>query len=154
RQAKKADENLEREARKQADVTGEPEEKVKERLEQQTKERPYKVEFEANPDGPVYRGERLSKQYRLILNTLHHCYTAIYEPAKKVPGLCSKLETTIFILAEAELDAATDEQEAFYKAARVHGSQRLTDVLAELDGVSEREDETSAEMEEEEASAQ
>jgi hypothetical protein len=154
RQAKKADENLDREARKQAEATGEPPEKVKERLEQQTRERPYKVDHEATPDGPVFRGERLSRQYRLILNTTHRFYTDIYEPAKKVPGLCSKLEAAVFILAEAELDAASDEQEAFFKAVRVHGSQRLTDVLAELDGVSEREDEASAEMEEDEASAE
>jgi hypothetical protein len=69
------------------------------------------------------------------------------------PGLCSNLEATLFAIVEAELDAATEEQEAFFKAARVHGSQRLTDVLSELDGVNEREDEASAEMEEEEEAA-
>jgi hypothetical protein len=149
KQLKKAEENLEREARKQAQITGETVEDAKDRLEQETATRPYKVDFEAVTDGPIYRGERLGKQYRLILNTAHRFYSDVYEPAKKVPGLCSKIEAFLFVYAEAELDAG-EQQEGFYKTARVYSSQRLTDVLGELDGVVEREDEASAEMEAEE----
>lgn len=152
KQLKKAEENLEREARKQAQITGEKVEKAKERLEQETNAVPYKVDFEAMTDGPIYRGERLGKQYRLILNTAHRFYSDVYEPAKRVPGLCSKIEAFLFVYAEAELDAG-EQQETFYKAARIYSSQRLTDVLAELDGVAEREDEASAEMEAEETAA-
>jgi len=148
-QVQKGQENLEREARKQAEITGESVEKVKERLREQTIEFPYKVDAEAVPDGPIYRGVRLGKQYRLILNTCHRFYSDVYEPAKNVPGLSSKIEAALFVLAEAELDSGED-QEAFYKAARIYGSQRLTDVLDHLDGIVDREDEASAEMEAEE----
>lgn len=153
KQVKKAEENLEQKAKERADITGETVAKEKERLEREIAERPYKVEFEAVTDGPIYRGERLGGQYRLIVNTSHRFYTDVYEPAGKLPGLRSKLEAWLFVAAEAELDAVSDEQEAFFKAARVHWSQRLTDVLTDIDASGEQEDEASAEMEEQEASA-
>lgn len=154
KQGQKADENLEREAKKQAEVTGEPTEKARERVAQQAEKEPYKVDFESVPDGPIFRGERMGKQYRLIINTLHRFYTDVYEPAGRVAGLKSKIETALFVVAEAELDAEIgSEQEAFYKAGRIYLSQRLTDVLADLDADGDTEDEVSAEMEDDEAAA-
>lgn len=147
---KKADEQLEQEAKKQAAVTGETVDKTRERLEGQAAAQPYKVVFDPVPDGPVFRGERMGIQYKLIVNTQHRFYEDIYEPARQVAGLCSKLEAAMFVMAEAELDADGD-QEAFFKAGRVFLSQRLTDVLSFLDGAGESEDEKSAEMEDEEA---
>ncbi len=152
KQAKKAEDNLEREAKKQAEITGESPKKAKERIQQQTSEDRFKVLFEAIPDGPVFRGERIGKQYRLIINTLHSFYSDVYEPAVKVAGLPSKIEGALFVIAEAELDS-DGEQEAFYKASRVLLSQRMTDVLADIDASGESEDEASAEMEEEEATS-
>jgi hypothetical protein len=37
----------------------------------------------------------------MILNTSHRFSSDAYEPAKKVSGLCSKLEATLFVLAES-----------------------------------------------------
>ena len=150
KQVRKAEENLTRRAKERAEITGEPVEKERERLRNEAARRPYKVDFESSTDGPIFLAERLGMQYRLILNTSHRFYTDLYEPARKVPGLCSKMEAAIFILAEAELDAANDDQESFFKATRVHGSQWLADVLAEMDAAGDREDESSAEMEAEE----
>ncbi|WP_417849374.1 ATP-binding protein [Thalassoglobus sp.] len=146
---KRAEEQLDHEARKQSDITGEPVEQAKERIVEQTVQEPYKVAFEGIPDGPVFRGERMGGQYRLVINTRHRFYDDVYEPARQVAGLCSKLEAAMFVIAEAELDAES-EQESFYKAGRIFLSQRFTDVLAVLDGSGESEDEKSAEMEEEE----
>jgi hypothetical protein len=102
--------------------------------------------FEAMVDGPIFRAERMHKQYRLILNTTHRFYSDIYEVAEKVPGLKSKIETLLFVLAEMELDAG-EAQEAFFKSARMFASQRLTDVLNDLDAEGDREDEATSEME-------
>lgn len=151
-QVKKADDNLTMQAKKRAEVTGEPVEKEKERLAKEVSDRPYKVDFESMIDGPVYRPERLGSQYRLVVNTSHRFYSDLYEPAEKVPGLRSKLEALLFVLGEAELDS-NSERERFYKAERVYGSQRLADVLGDIDESGEREDEASAEMEEHETSA-
>ena len=151
-QTKKAEENLDEEARKQSELTGEPVDQAKERVRQQAAQQRFKVDFAAMPDGPVYRGERLGSQYRLIINTLHRFYNDVYEPAGKVAGLKSKIEASLFVAAEAELDAGP-EQEAFYKAGRILLSQRLTDVLADIDATGESEDEASAEIEDEESTA-
>lgn len=146
KQAQKAEENLELQAKKQSEVTGEPVADVKKRLADQAERFPYKVGFEAMVDGPIFRAERMHKQYRLILNTTHRFYTDIYEVAEKVPGLKPKIETLLFVLAEMELDAG-ESQEAFFKSARMFASQRLTDVLADLDHDGDREDEAASEME-------
>lgn len=148
-QAKKADENLLLQAKKRAEVTGEPVEKEKERLAAEVRERPYKVDFESMPDGPIFRPERLGPQYRLVLNTSHRFYSDLYEPAEKVPGLRSRLEALLFVFAEAELDSSGD-REKFYRAERVYSSQRLADVLAEVDETGDTEDAASADMEEHE----
>lgn len=150
RKKKKAEEQLEKEAKKQSEVTGEPVEKSRERITEQTAKEPYKVGFEAVPDGPVFRGERMGSQYKLIVNTRHQFYDDVYEPARSVAGLRSKLEAAMFVIVEAELDAEA-EQESFYRSGRVYLSQRLTDVLAVLDGTGESDDEKSAEMEDEES---
>ena len=131
-------------------MTNEPVDKAKEAIEKEVKERPYKVDFETMIDGPVYRPERLGTQYRLVINTSHRFYTDIYEPAGNVAGMKSALETMLFVLGESEVDT-TGEREKFYKSERVYSSQRLTDVLGELDDTGDTEDEASADMEDEEA---
>jgi hypothetical protein len=151
-QAKKAEENLLLQAKKRAEVTGESVEKVQEQLTEEVTQRPYKVDFEAMPDGPIFRPDRLGPQYRLVINTSHRFYSDIFEPAEKVPGLRSKLEAMLFVPAEAELDSSGD-RERFYKSERVYSSQRLSDVLADIDEAGEREDEASAEMEAQETEA-
>ena len=148
-QVKKAEENLTLQAKKRAEITGEPVAEAKEKIHQEVKERPYRVDFEPMPDGPIYRPERLGPQYRLVINTLHRFYTDVYEVAEKVPGLKAGLEATLFVLGEAELDA-TGDRERFYKAERVYGSQRLSDVLGDLDETGDTDDAASAEMEDEE----
>jgi len=149
RQAQKAEENLNREAKRRAELTGEPFEQAREQLAVQTSKQFYKVSFEALPDGPVFRGERMGRQYRLMVNTLHRFYSDLYEPAGQVPGLQSKLEAALFVAAEAELDSE-GTQETFFTSIRVFLSQRLSDVLAGVDGSGDREDEASATLEDEE----
>lgn len=149
-QVKKAEENLSLQAKKRAEVTGEPVEKAKEEVRNEVKDRPYKVDFEPMPDGPVYRPDRMGPQYRLVINTMHRFYSDVYEVAEKVPGMKAALEAMLFVLGEAEIDA-TGDREKFYKAERLYGSQRLSDVLADLDEAGDTEDEASAEMEDQEA---
>jgi hypothetical protein len=151
-QAKKANENLELQAKKRAETTGESVEKAKEEVQNEAKTRPYKIAFEAMPDGPVYRPERMGPQYRVVINTLHRFYTDVYEVAEKIPGMKAALEAFFFVLGEAEVDAV-GEREKFYKSERVVGSQRLTDVLTELDEAGDTEDGASADMEDEEVAA-
>lgn len=150
KQAEKAKQNLDLEIKRQAEVTGEAPDAVRDRIQEQTERKRYDIKFEAAPDGPVFRAERLHKQYRVFINTLHRFYSDVFEPAERVPGLRSRIELALFVLAEMELDAS-EEQERLYKSARIYASQRLTDAMEGLDGRDEREDEVSAEMEQEES---
>jgi len=151
-QAKKAEDNVDLQAKKRAEVTNEPVEEAKQKIEAEVKERPYKVDFESMPDGPVFRPERLGPQYRLVVNTSHRFYSDIYEPSESVPGLKSAIEALLFVMAETELDA-TGDREKFYKSERVYTSGRLTEVLGDLDDTGDTEDEASANMEDEETTA-
>ncbi len=145
----KAKEKLAAEATKQSQRTEKPLEEVLAEIEEQTQSRPYKVDFQAIPDGPFYRAERLGLQKCLIINTQHPFYSHLYDSPDSSPEIQTALEVLLFVLADAELDAE-GEFEVFYKNARKNWSDRLANALLQLDPKGTLRDKASAKQEERE----
>lgn len=148
----KAKEKLTTEATKESQRTERPLEEVLAEIEEQTQSRPYKVDFQAIPDGPFYRAERLGLQKRLIINTQHPFYLHLYDSPDSNPEIQTALEVLLFVLADAELDAE-GEFEAFYRNARKNWSDRLANALQQLDPKGILRDKESAKQEEREVAA-
>jgi hypothetical protein len=139
-QQEEAKKNLEAMAKKRAEITGEPTEKVIEHLTAQTSARRWEVEFAPIPEGPFYRPKRLGEQKRLVINTDHPFYGKIYNAAPTARGA---LEVLLFVLAERELEVKNDA-ETFYRAERQKWSERLRHALDKLLPDSALEDKASA----------
>jgi hypothetical protein len=143
----KAKEKLKTEAIKESKRTERPLEEVLAKIEEQTQSRPYRVDFQAIPDGPFYRAERLGLQKCLIINTQHSFYSNLYDSPDSSPEIQTALEVLLFVLADAELDAE-GEFEVFYMNARKNWSYRLANALLQLDPKGRLRDKVSAIQEE------
>lgn len=142
----KANQHLTEHAEKTSEKTGKPIEQSLDEVKKQTEARPFKVDFQAIPEGPFYRPERLGTQRRLIINTAHRFYTDVYNGPDATPGTQSALEVLLFVLADGELDAE-GAFEVFYKNARQDWSMRLNAALSRLDSAGAGADRASAQME-------
>lgn len=131
-------------ATKIAETTGKQKDDVVRELEAAAERRRFAVEFQAIPEGPFYRPQRLGEQKRLIINTQHPFYSKIYSVT---PEISSALEVLLLVLAEAELEADGDA-ETFYKSARTRWSERLRYALDRLHPDDEMRDKASAIAEE------
>ena len=145
----KAQEKLKTEAVKESERTDKPLEKVLKEIEEQTKTRPYKIDFQAIPEGPFYRPERIGIQKRLIINTQHPFYTHMYDSPDSNPAIQTALEVLLFVLADGEIDAE-GEFEGFYRSARKNWSDRLAIALEQINPSSSLADKASAKQEEQE----
>ncbi len=148
----KAEEKLRAEAARRSERTGKPLEQVLEDVRQQTRSHPYKVEFEAIPEGPFYIPNRIGLQKKLIINTTHPFYSHLYDSPDSTPGIRSALEVLLFAIADGELGAEGDF-ELFYKTARKYWSERLEKALLEHTPKNNIEDKKSARQEEQEVAA-
>lgn len=150
---KKAKEKLEAEAEKKSKQTGKPLEEVLEEIAAQVHACPYKVEFQAIPEGPFYRPDRIGLERRLIINTQHKFYSHLYNCPSSTPEIKAALEVLLFVLAEGELDVE-GEYEAFYVSSRKNWSDRLANALKDLDPNDTIVDKASAMQEEAEVAAE
>ncbi|HVM72838.1 MAG TPA: ATP-binding protein [Anaerolineales bacterium] len=130
-QQKRADENLEKEAKKIADQTKMPIEEVKHQKLLEAEQRPFKVEFEHLPESPFYRVVQLGGQKILYINRAHPFYTEIYSSDESGPYLKAALEVLLFVIGDSELDAF-DERLRFYQIERGRWSTSLATTLQRL----------------------
>lgn len=122
--------NLEDEVLTTAKATGESVEKVREKIQEVIKKRPWDIELQALDEGPFFRPKRMGEQKRIVLNTAHPFFTRLYEPA--APATKSALEVLLFVLADGEINA-DDNHAEFYQAERAHHwSPMLQTALAAL----------------------
>jgi len=140
RKGREGRESLDKEAKAIANATDQPEDKVREHLEEQTQKQRWKLILEANEDGPFYRVRRLGEQKQVILNTRHSFFSKVYEVHKEAQP---SIELLLFVLADSELDV-TGAAEEFYRSARMRWSERLRQALAELVTDGELEDKANS----------
>jgi hypothetical protein len=137
--------NLETEVLTTAQATGETVEKVREKIQEVIKKRPWDIELQALDEGPFFRPKRMGEQKRIVINTAHPFFTRLYEPA--TPATKSALEVLLFVLADGEINA-DDNHAEFYKAERAHHwSPMLQTALAALVPEQQLEDDKSTAIE-------
>lgn len=126
--------NLEREVDRLAKKAGVPAPKLREALEREAKERPYRVQRESQPGAPFYRLEQQGGQQVLYLNMAHRFFTDIYAPIEGRAGarLRTSLELLLFVVGSCEVDA-TGSVRFWYASERVEWSKRLHTALAKLE---------------------
>lgn len=149
---KRQKEAFDKEVQRRSKDSGVPPEIVRERLEAETRDQRYRVEEDAMRGGPFYWMEQRGAQKVLVLNTAHRFFTDVYGALDTTPRLQAALETMLFVLGDAELDASGD-RELFYKTERSHWSMQLEVALAQLDNWVPAEEEDEEDVAEEEASA-
>jgi Histidine kinase-, DNA gyrase B-, and HSP90-like ATPase len=130
-QAREAARNLEAHIQEVSEATGKPAEHVKAEHEALVEKRSWKADFQAVPEGPFYRPERLGERKRVIINTLHPFYTRVYNAPDASAEVRAGLELLLMVIGDAELRAKGDF-ETFYKNARGHWSERLANALSAL----------------------
>jgi hypothetical protein len=142
-----AEKNLEEEVAARTKETGKPEEEVRKEIAEETKTRPWDIDFDANEEGPFYIPKRMGDQKRIVLNTAHPFYTRLY--AKASGDVVSALQVMLFVLADGEIDAE-GHRATFYKSERNFWSGQLGIALASLVPQGTLDDEASSAMEAEE----
>jgi hypothetical protein len=130
-QQKRAEDNLEKEAKKIADQTNRPIEEVKQQKLLETEQRPFKVDFDYLPESPFYRVVQLGGQKTLYINRAHPFFTDMYSSDESGPYLKSALEVLLFVLGDAEL-GTFDERQRFYQIERGRWSTSLATTLQQL----------------------
>ena len=133
-QQQAAADNLEKEAQRQSKNQGRDADQVKEELERETLERPYKIERERSPEAPFYRVEQRGAQLVIWINTAHRFYTDVYAVLGGEEGgrVRAGLELLMFTLGSCEVHNTGDGR-IWYQGERVEWSRRLSAALAKLD---------------------
>ena len=117
----------------EAQSTSQPEAKVRERLERETKARPYLVASEEQPGASFFRVEEVGGQKRLYLNRSHRFYTDVYAAQGATGKVRNAIEVLLFVVGETELDAyANPDRRNFYVSERAAWSERLAHALDDL----------------------
>ncbi|GAB1688642.1 ATP-binding protein [Krasilnikovia sp. M28-CT-15] len=133
-QEQEATENLQKEIERAAQKAGVPPEVIASQKQQETIEKPYKVEFQEIPEGPFYRPELRGSQLVIILNTAHQFFTEIYATLSGFEGNRVRvgLELLLFVLGQSETEAMKERRD-WYQSERGDWSSKLTTVLARLE---------------------
>jgi hypothetical protein len=128
---KEGAENLEKKVKKLAAETDVPENLIRKSLEEQVNNRPYKLSYFDEDEGPFYRAEQVGGQVVIYLNKAHRFYTVLYNNPKTSAFLKNALAMIIFVLGHSEL-RVTDEKRKWYKIERNAWSVKLDATLENL----------------------
>jgi hypothetical protein len=128
---RKSRESFDREVDRRSNESGVPREQVKEQLERETQERPYRVNSESMVGAPFFRVDQIGGQKVLYLNTAHRFYKDVYAGPDSSPRMRAGLEVVLFAIGSGELNAEGDLL-TFYETERGRWSSRLNTALTQL----------------------
>ncbi|MCI0755738.1 ATP-binding protein [Teichococcus vastitatis] len=115
---------LEDAAVRRAGVTGRSVEEAKRAIEDETKRRPYRINFTDEQNGAFYEPVwEPAGQVVAHVNRLHPFYTALYGELLKLPGgrrAKEAVDVLLLALAKAEVTTDQDETKEFYEVQRRH----------------------------------
>lgn len=135
RERVRAREELEKVAEIEAAKGGGDIEKAREALEEESKRRKYRVEYEDVIGGPIYEPRWVGSQVVVYLNRQHQLYQVLYGELVRLGGKRAKgaVDLVLIALARAELTVVEEEKSLFYAAQRrAVWSPFLADALANL----------------------
>lgn len=131
---RKSRESFDREVDRRSNESGVPREQVKEQLERETQERPYRVNTESMVGAPFFRVDQIGGQKVLYLNTAHRFYKDVYAGPDSNPRMRAGLEVVLFAIGSGELNAEGDLL-TFYETERGRWSSRLNTALTQLTNI-------------------
>jgi hypothetical protein len=121
RAKRQAQEKVEAEAGKIVGVTAHSIDEAYKAIQQEAKNRPYKVDYIDAEYGPFYKPEWIGSQIVVLINRKHPFYELFYAPLLELPGAYQAKEAAdvlLLTLAKAELNADKDELGLIYEAQR------------------------------------
>lgn len=128
-------EGFDREVERRANESKLPKELVKNKLKEETQERPFVVTEESLPSSSTfYRVEPVGGQTKLWINTGHRFYSQVYAGPESTPLTRAQWEIFLFILGDSE-NKGSDELQTIYEMARIHWSSRFNAALRALEHV-------------------
>ncbi|MDB5143416.1 MAG: hypothetical protein JWQ66_2129 [Mucilaginibacter sp.] len=117
-------ENFKKRVKKIADETGLSEEKIEEELRLQEQQRPYRIDYMEELEGPFYRPEQVGGQVVIFINKEHRFYNDLYEGPQTNAYTKNALALLLFVMGQTELRVNEDRRK-FYKTERGQWSQKL-----------------------------
>jgi hypothetical protein len=112
---------LEAEAKQRAGAGATSIEDARAALEQESKRRPYRIEYFEAPYGPFFEPRWLGSQIVVRINKAHSFYETLYEELLRLAGGSRAKEAVdllLIALAKAELTTESDEMALWYGAQR------------------------------------
>lgn len=127
-------------------------------LEEESRRRPYVIDFYDEAHGPFYKPDwQNGDQVVVLINRQHSFFQTLYEPLLSLPGgtqAKQALDVLLIALARAELAVDNEETENFYVTQRERmWSNFLTDAYRSLQQKMQPVDEESAEASDADATA-
>ncbi len=105
--------------------------KVTDDIEREEAERPYKLEFMSEEDGPFFRPKRSGGQITIYINKLHRFYTDFYENSDTSQFVRNALVLLLFSIGLEETKVI-EEKKKFYTQERREWSKNLEVALEKL----------------------
>jgi len=121
-------ENFKKRVKKIAAETGIPEEKVEQELLEQEQNRPFKIDYIDEPEGPFYRAEQVGGQVVIYINKAHRFYTDLFNSSQTNAFTKNALALLLFAMGHSEL-RVTEERRRWYRNERGAWSQKLETTL-------------------------
>lgn len=135
REKANARDELDRAAEEEAAKGGGDLDKAREALEEESKRRKYRVEYDDIIGGPIYEPKWVGSQIVVVINRQHQLYQVLYGDLLRLGAARAKhaVDLVLLALARAELTVVEQEKGLFYAAQRRSvWSPFLADALANL----------------------
>ena len=123
RSKRKAQEKVEAEAEKRVGISAHSIEEAYKAIQQEAKNRPYKIDYIDAEYGPFYKPEWVGQQVVVFINRKHPFYEMFYAPLLNLSGGYQAKEAAdvlLITLAKAELNADKDDLSLMYEGQREH----------------------------------
>lgn len=130
-QKKDGEKNFDKEVDDRSTKSGVDKKTIREHLESEITNWPYKKNFIEEEEGQFYKVKQIGGQINIYINKAHRFYTDLYDNDETSDSTRAALEILLFVLAESEL-RVTSEKRSFYKIERNTWSMKLDSALDKL----------------------
>lgn len=124
---------LESEAARRAAGSGASVKEERTRLQEDSKRRPFRVDFYESEDGPIYKPEWQGQQMVLYINRSHPFYQEVYAPLSRFPGAMRMKEGVDLLLlglVKGELETEDPAGQQWYSEERKQVWSRFVESAA------------------------
>jgi hypothetical protein len=129
---KDAEEELNKAIKQKAKEIGIEENIIKQALEAEAENRPYKVDFFDEEEGPFFRPKQIGGQVVIYINTAHRFYSDMYQNPKTTTYFKNALALLLFSLGISELRVSEQRKQWYQQERQYAWSRNLGSALEKL----------------------